>query len=136
MDIPPLLDTNVLLRHVLQDHPEHSPRATAYLHRIERGELEVLLTDTVVFETVFTLERLYRQHRSDIRDNLLPLIALPGIALPGKQRLHPIFDLYVTTNLSFADVDHAVLALTRGSGAIVSFDRGFDRVPGIRRTEP
>lgn len=136
MDTPPLLDTNILLRHLLGDHPEHSPRATAYLHRIDRGEVRVLLTDTVVFETVFTLERLYRQARTDIRDNLLPLIALPGITLSGKQRLRRIFDLYVGSRLSFADAYHATLAIDLGSSEIVSFDRDFDRVPGLRRTEP
>jgi predicted nucleic acid-binding protein len=27
----PFLDTNILLRHLSQDHPDHSPRATALL---------------------------------------------------------------------------------------------------------
>lgn len=53
----PLLDTNILLRHLLQDHPDHSPRATAFLKRVEDRELTVRSTEIVVFETVFTLQR-------------------------------------------------------------------------------
>ncbi|MCC7090037.1 MAG: hypothetical protein IT295_12850, partial [Dehalococcoidia bacterium] len=34
-----LLDTNVFLRHLLQDHPEQSPASTALLERIESGVL-------------------------------------------------------------------------------------------------
>jgi predicted nucleic acid-binding protein len=83
----PLLDTNVFLRHLLADHPIQSPRATAYLARIEQGELRVRTTEIVVFETVFNLQRLYKQPKATIRDALLPLIELPGIVLPSKRRL-------------------------------------------------
>jgi len=78
------LNTNVLLRHLLDDHPEQSPRATAYLARIERGELEARTADTVIFETGFTLQRHYRQPKAEIREALLPLIELSGI-----RRLEP-----------------------------------------------
>jgi hypothetical protein len=41
----------------------------------------------VIFETVFTLQRVYRQ--AAIGDALLPLLELPGIMLPGKRPLSP-----------------------------------------------
>jgi predicted nucleic acid-binding protein len=133
----PLLETNVFLRHILADHPDHSQRATAYLQRIERGEIAVRTTDTVIFETVFTLERFYKVPRSDIRDQWLPLITLPGIRLTGKRAYRHVFDLYIAQrSLSFADCFHAVLVQQRNLPAIISFDRGFDRLPGIIREEP
>ena len=91
----PFLDTNVLLRHLLQDHPQQSPRATAYLARVENRQVKVRTADTVVFETVFTLQRQYGVSKEEIRDNLLPILELPGIVLPGKRRLRKVFDLYV-----------------------------------------
>ena len=60
---PPFLDTNVILRHLLADHPEQSPAATAFLERIEQGEIKVFTADTVIFEAVFTLERHYQHPR-------------------------------------------------------------------------
>lgn len=130
------LDTNILLRHLLQDHPEQSPKATAYLARIERGEFKARIADTVVFEAVFTLQRYYHQPKAKIRDALLPLIELPGIILPGKRHLREVFDLYVDLNLPFADAYHAVLMGRLKLDEIVSFDTEFDRVPGITRREP
>ena len=130
------LDTNILLRHLLQDHPDQSPRATAYLARIERGEIEVYTADTVVFEAVFTLQRHYKVSRSRIRDNLLPLLQLPGVVLPGKQKFRKVFALYVEQTLPFADAYHVVLMEHLGLSQIVSFDTHFDRVPGISRREP
>lgn len=130
------LDTNVILRHLLGDHPDHSPRATAFLQRIEQGETQVRTADTVVLEVVFTLERQYRRPKVEIRDVLLPLIDLPGIVLPGKRRLHQTFDLYVDLNISFADAYHAVLMEHFNLDQIISFDRELDRVVGIQRVEP
>lgn len=132
----PFIDTNVFLRHLLQDHPDHSPRATLYFDRIERGGLRVETTGTVVFETVFTLQSFYKHPRPLIRDNVLPLLGLPGIVLPGKRRFRHAFDLYVSTNLSFADCLHVAIAEARKAPQFVSFDRGLDRIPGLNRVEP
>jgi predicted nucleic acid-binding protein len=132
----PFLDTNVLLRHLLQDHPQQSPRSTAYLARVERGEIKVRTADTVVFETVFTLQRQYGVSKADIRDNLLPLLELPGIVLPGKRRLRKVFDLYVDLNLPFADAYHVALMQRLGLRHVISFDKEFNRVPGVTRVEP
>lgn len=133
---PSFLDTNVLLLHLLANDPEQSPRATAYLERAGSGELQVRVADTVVFETVFTLQRRFHRTKTEIRDALLPLIELPGIVLPGKRRYRRVFDYYVNLNLSFADAYHAVLAQQWGLEEIVSFDQGLDRVPGLRRRVP
>jgi predicted nucleic acid-binding protein len=130
------LDTNIFLRHLCQDHPEFFSRATAYLARIERGELKVRTADTVIFETVFTLERLYRQPKAAIRDAFLALVELPSIVLPGKRRLRKVFDVYVDYHISFADAYHAVLMEQLKLTEMVSFDRDFDKLPAIQRVEP
>lgn len=130
---PAFLDTNVILRHLLADNPEQSAKATAYLTRVEQGEIQARTADTVIFETVFTLERFYHQPKDKIRQALLPLIDLAGIILPGKRCYRQVFDLYVTLNLPFADAYHTVLAKRFQSSAVVSFDKHFDRIPGITR---
>jgi len=130
------LDTNVILRHLLADNPEQSAKATAYLARVEQGEIQARTADTVIFETVFTLERHYHQPKDKIRQALLPLIELAGIILPGKRYYRQVFDLYVTLNLPFADAYHAVLAKRFKSSVVVSFDKHFDRIPGITRRDP
>ncbi len=132
----PFLDTNILLRHLLQDHPKQSPRCTAYLARIEQGDVKVRIAETVIFETVFTLQRQYGHPKAAIRDSLLPLLELPGIVLPGKRRFRNVFDLYVDLNLSFVDAYHAVLMRQLGLNDIVTFDKQLDRVPGVKRMEP
>ncbi|MGE3271729.1 MAG: PIN domain-containing protein [Chloroflexota bacterium] len=130
------IDTNILLRHLRGDHADHSPKATALLSRIERGELEARLSDMVIFETVFTLERSYSVPKAQIRDALLALLALPGLALQGKRRYQRIFDLYVDHNLPFGDAYIAAEMEYAEATALYSFDREFDRLPGVTRLEP
>lgn len=130
------LDTNILLLHLLGDHPDYSARATAYLARVERGELTVRTSDIVVFDTVFTLQRQYHQPKHAIREALLPLIEMPGIELPGKRHFREVFDLYVELNLPFVDAYHAVLMGRLKLDEMVSFDQHFDRVKKLRRLEP
>lgn len=89
------IDTNIFVRHIAGDHPEQSPRATGAFERIERGEESVQTADTVVFETVYTLQRFYRVLRPIIREALLPLLELPGVHLSGKRAYRSVFDLYV-----------------------------------------
>jgi predicted nucleic acid-binding protein len=59
-----------------------------------------------------------------------------NIILPGKLRFYKVFALYVDINISFADAYHAVLMQQGSLNQIVSFDKGFDRVSGIKRIEP
>jgi uncharacterized protein len=132
----PFIDTNIFLRHLLGDHPIHSPKATAYLRRIEAGEIEAHTADTVVFEVVFTLQRQYRQPKTKIREVLQPLLEMPGIILSGKRRFRKVFDLYVDLNISFADAYHAVVMEQLKVNKVVSFDTDFDRIPGLTRIEP
>ena len=133
----PFVDTNVFVRHFRQDHADHSPRATALLTCIESGEQRARTADTVVFETVFTLERTYRQSRPHIRRIFLPLLLLRSLVLPNKRRIRRTFDLYLADPaLSFADCYHAALIEGLGLSRIVRFDRDFRQVPTITRAEP
>jgi predicted nucleic acid-binding protein len=129
------LDTNIFLRHLLQDDPLHSPKASAFLKRIEEGEVKVRTADTVIFETVFTLQRSYHKEKAAIRDTFLPLLELPGIVLPNKRRYRKVFSLYVEKNLPFADAYHAVLMEQLNLTEIVTFDTDFDRITGITRVK-
>ncbi len=136
MSTLPFLETNIFLRHLRGDHSDFSPRATALLRRIEQGTLKVRTSDTVIFETVFTLERVYKQSKEAIRDAFLPLLELPGIVLPGKRRVRRVFAYYIEKNISFADAYHAVLTESLNLTQIVSFDRDFNRIPTVVRVEP
>lgn len=133
----PFLDTNVILRHVLDDHPDHSPRATALILALDPGDRSVHISATVVFDVVFTLEKRYRRSRADILNTVLPIIELPSVLLPDKGICGEVFDRWLAEpSLSFADSYHLSLAKSLGLTEIISFDRKIEKDPAIRRVEP
>ena len=132
----PFLDTNILLRHFTQDHPQHSPKATALLKQVEQGVLQVRLSEIVLFEAVYTLERTYKQPKALIRQGMLALLAMPALVMTNKRRYREMLDLYVRANIPFADAYIAVQMRQSGSTDIFSFDRDFDKISGVSRIEP
>jgi len=132
----PFLDTNVLLRHLLHDVPGQSERASTYIAEIEHGSRKVRLADTIILEAVFVLQRTYKVPKQEIAKALLSLIDLPGMILPRKRLFRAAFAYYADLNISFGDAYHAALMESLHIDEVLSFDRDFDRVPGVRRLEP
>ena len=132
------LDTNIFLRHLLNDVPAQSPAAHQLFRDVEQGRLAAWTSPLVVAEIVFVLEnpKTYRIPRSTIRDQLLPLLSLPHLKLERK-RLYPrIFDLYVSSPIDYVDAYHAALLAHYHQHDLFSFDRDFDLIPGLTRREP
>ena len=130
-----LIDTNIVLRHLLQDHPEQSPASTALLERIESGEVAGWTTPLAVAEMVWVLAGpVYRLTREQIRDGLSDLLQLPGLRVIDGAALIEALETYASVQVDFIDAYHAALVGNRGG--LYSFDRDFDRIPGITRIEP
>ncbi|CAN0486144.1 unnamed protein product, partial [Phaeothamnion confervicola] len=57
MESSGFIDTNVFVNHIQGTHPEHSQASSALIHRLFTGEFTAWITETVVFETIYILER-------------------------------------------------------------------------------
>ncbi|HXK32861.1 MAG TPA: PIN domain-containing protein [Dehalococcoidia bacterium] len=135
-DDAPLLDTNVILRHVTQDSPELSPRATAIITRLGTGELRARILDQALFEAAFTLLGMYEATREELQTTLQGLIDLPGVIVRSKAVWEATLDIFADSKLSLVDAYHVAIARQSGIGEIISFDTDFDNVPGIKRIAP
>lgn len=130
------LDTNILLRYLTRDDEHKAQRSLDLLMRIEQGREKVITSSLVIFETVFTLQKFYGVSRQQIKESLLPIIALRGLQLPNKHIYQQAFDLYINKNISFADAYNAAYMLTEHISTIYSWDKDFDKIEGIVRLEP
>jgi len=135
----PHLDANVLIRFLTGDHLDHQARAHALLERVQRGELTLRVTESVVAEVVFVLSspRLYHLPRSQIQALLSPLLALRHLRVQNRRTILSALALYTRTPaLNFGDCLLVAHAQRAGAREIYSFDRGFDRIAHITRLEP
>ncbi len=131
------VDTNVVLRFFLQDHDVHSPLATEFFARFAAGEFDIVVSDSVIFESVFVMEgKTYKVSREDIVEYLTKLLSNEGIQIMGVVDFASVFELYLKLPvLSFADCAHAVLSLKMPSRSIVSFDLDYPLVEGLKHID-
>ena len=79
----------------------------------------------------------YRLSHEQIRARLLPILTLRGLKLPQKRVCLQALDLYASyPSVDFEDALAVAHMEQRGITAIVSYDRDFDRVAGLRRADP
>jgi predicted nucleic acid-binding protein len=67
---------------------------------------------------------------------LTTLVQLPQFRVPDRRDVLRALDLFAATNLDFGDAMIIASMDGAGSQALYSYDRDFDRVPGIVRYEP
>ena len=129
------IDTNAIVRYLAGDSPDIAARARRLLQAIEAGDEVVILEDVVLADAVWVLSSFYERARPDIADVLTEIVALPGMLNQDKPSLLRALTLYANSRIDFADALLAAKTL-EGGGEIYSFDRDFDRVPGLTRIEP
>lgn len=132
------VDTNIFLRHLLNDVPAQSQAAHQLITAIEQGSLLAWTSPLVVAEIIFVLEnpKTHKVDRATLRDQLLPLLALAHLKLERKNLYPRVFELYVSHPVDYADAYHAALLEHYGQHHLFSFDRDFDAIPGLMRDEP
>jgi predicted nucleic acid-binding protein len=130
------LDTNVLLRFLIQDDDVQAAKAEALLERIDREEEQVLLSPLVVSELVFTLLNRYRQPKAAVVSNVRRLIRMRAVELSDKQIFLDALTLWGSGGYSFGDAFNATYALARGVTRVYSWDHDYDRIDGVTRLEP
>ena len=130
-----LLDANILLRFLTNDHPAHGAAAKKLFADAGSGKLTLRMPFIAVTETIFTLQRLYQANREDIGRELLKLLTAPGVTLTCPHWILEAVEDYQTRNVSFGDACLAAEAKAQQI-AVASFDRGLDKFPGLKRHEP
>ncbi|MDR1322856.1 MAG: PIN domain-containing protein [Candidatus Margulisbacteria bacterium] len=93
-----LVDTNIVLRYLLQDHPALSPKAKEIL-----ANNDVLLLTQVIAETIYVLDGCYNFTRQRITDTLLKLSSLDNIYFENNEIVVLALDKYSQTKLDFVD---------------------------------
>ena len=80
-----LVDTNLIVRYLVQDHEKHAKAAGKLFDACDRGEVVIVMLPTVLAECVFVLESFYEHPRVHIVAALGRLIASPGVEISGVE---------------------------------------------------
>ena len=80
------LDTNVLLRYLVQDDPVQSPRATEIITRRLTEEEPGFISLVTILEVVWVLKSLYKRSREEIANAIEMLLAADMLTSKTSKR--------------------------------------------------
>jgi predicted nucleic acid-binding protein len=133
------VDANVFIRLLAEDDKRKSEAAFRLFKRVENGEESLATSEVVLSEIVYVLasKSLYNQSPEEIAARLVPIFSLRGLEVPYKRTCLRALQLYGSAgSFGFQDALSVAHMERRNISEIVSYDRDFDALPGIKRVEP
>ncbi len=125
-----LLDTNLIVRHLVQDNPKHAKAAAKVFDLCDKGEFVGVILPEVVAECVFVLESFYKHERGQIARVLGELFSSPGIELERLDTVLDALERYGNSKVHYVDCVIAATAAAQG-WPVASFDGDFKRFPDV-----
>lgn len=116
------IDTNVLVRFLVQDDPAQARAATRLFASLTETR-PAYLPREVVLETVWVLERAYKFSRADISKAIDGLLEAREVVLEAADQIGRAVDRYVKGGPGFADHLIMVIAHSAGCETVFTFDK-------------
>jgi len=117
------LDTNILLRLVLEDVPEQ----TRLVEKLFDESDNLYVADIIIFEMVFVLDRVYQFSREQIAKSVASIIRNKKINC-NRKLFELSLPLYNTnTKISFVDSTLPYYALLNGTTPLFTFDKALNK---------
>ena len=126
-----LLDTNLIVRYLVQDHERHAKAAGKLFEACDRGDLVVVVLPAVLAECVFVLDSFYEHSREDIAAALSTLISSLGVEISEPEIHLDALSRFRRTKIHFVDCLIASTAAAE-STPVATFDQDFRKFTDVR----
>jgi len=117
------LDTNVLLRYLMQDDPEHSKRATSILEKKLSEQKPGFISTVVLVETCWTLRNFYKIDREGIEAMLDRFLVAPELEFEHREEIWKALRLSRSGSIDFVDGLIGVISESHGCEYTLTFDK-------------
>jgi predicted nucleic-acid-binding protein len=124
------LDTNVLVRFLVEDDAEQTGRAAALIEAAIARDERLYVAEIVLCELVWVLAGAYRCRRSEIAPLLAELTRARHLRLENSDRVVRAIRAYRDSKGDFADYLIREAARESGCTAVATFDRALLRDDG------
>ncbi len=125
------LDTNVLVRFLVEDDAAQLTRARRLLQKAVDSNSFCYVSDIVMCELVWVLERSYKLGRAEIGQVLGRLLHAGNLAFSSSERLVLALEAYDAGGGDFADYLIREHARASGCEAVATFDGDLLKEPGF-----
>ena len=127
------LDTNILLRYLVQDDPAQSPRATEIIEQRLTRRDPGFVSLVSILEIVWVLGSLYGRSPSEIADHVEMILAADTLEVQNEQEIYQAVVALRNRTGTFEDALIGALGTWRGCSATLTFDQdAAKRLSGFR----
>ena len=132
------VDANIFIRLLTRDDPVKEQRCLELFKQARNGEVVLVTSSVIIAEVTFVLtsRAIYHFSRAEAALGIQTLLALQNLHLSQKSEVISALDLWETSTLDFPDCLAAEITRRMSLDGIFTYDRGFDRIPDVRRLEP
>ena len=117
------LDTNVLIRYLVQDDPNQSPKATQYIEQHCTTDTPCFIGHITLCELAWVLERLYHQDRAGITTVIEELLQIGQLEVLDSHTVWRALRDYKQSNADFPDHLLARVNEKNGCNITITFDK-------------
>lgn len=125
------LDTNVLVRYVMQDDPRQSPRATRLIDSLA-PQAPGYVSLVVLVELVWVLRSNYGLARGQVATVLETLLRSKELLIERAETLAQALERFESAGADFADALIERIAAAAGCEATYTFDAGAIKGAGMK----
>ena len=126
-----LVDTNLIIRYLVQDHEKHARAAGKLFDACDRGDVSIVVLPVVLAECVFVLDSFYKHPRADIASALGRLISSPSVEIREVAVHLDALNRYKGSKIHFVDCLIAATAVAEDV-PVSTFDQGFRKFTDVR----
>lgn len=117
------LDTNILLRYLVQDDPIQSPKAAEIVERRLTMQDPGFVSLVCVLEIVWVLGSLYKRSRAQIAGHIEMMLAADTLEIQNEQEVYQAVVALRNGSGTFQDALIGALGAWRGCSATLTFDQ-------------
>lgn len=128
----PALDTNVLVRYVVEDDAAQLAAARRLIGRCVGEGMTLFVPVTVVLELEWVLRKGFDFHKDDVLQTMSSLFSAAELSFESERALEVALQLYREGSADFADCLHIALATQAGEQPLWTFDKGAAKVNGAQ----
>jgi predicted nucleic-acid-binding protein len=125
------LDTNILVRHLVQDDPVQSPKATEFIEQRLTERDPGFVTTVVMAETAWVLERVYALADDEVAAAIERILQIEVLVVENESDIFTAMMAVREGRGSFADALIGAINAQAGCSRTVTFDRKALRLPGF-----
>ncbi|TAN46748.1 MAG: PIN domain-containing protein [Methylococcaceae bacterium] len=125
------LDTNVIVRYLVQDDPRQSLLATEFIEQSLSIEQTGFISLVTLAEVVWVLGECYGATKARIVQIVDSLLVTKQVTVEHASAVHRAIRVYRSSGADFGDALILQVCMAEGCNKVVTFDRKADKVEGF-----